>query len=157
MNREREHFVSRVAIDSQLPKLQEAARALSQPRDGWIRLIRSALGMSSSDLARRLNVAPSTVLRYQENEIAGTVNLDTMKKIADELNCELIVALVPRKPLREMVFEQAAAITSKNLMSIAQTMSLENQAVDPEALLAIREREIGRLVESGKLWREIAH
>ena len=57
-----------------LPRLQ------ATPRGGWIAATRDALGMSQSDLARRLGVLPSSVLKLENSERAGTVRVDTLRR-----------------------------------------------------------------------------
>src|ERR1700719_2345081 len=85
-------------LDRELPALQAAAHTLrSRPSRGWIAAIRTALGMSSTALAKRLNVGHSTILEYEKGEVRGSISLETLGRVADALDAELIVALVPRK------------------------------------------------------------
>ncbi|RDI99204.1 helix-turn-helix domain-containing protein [Dyella solisilvae] len=76
-----------------LPKLR------STPRGGWVAATRDALGMSQSDLARRLGVLPSSVVKLENSERADTVRVDTLRRAASAMDCELVVLLVPRQPL----------------------------------------------------------
>jgi hypothetical protein len=43
------------------------------------------------------------------------------------MDCELVYALVPRKPLHDMVEARAEWLARKEVMDVAHTMSLENQ------------------------------
>jgi DNA-binding Xre family transcriptional regulator len=69
------------------------------PRDGWIRTLRAARGISSRALARCLDVSQSAVIQAEQHEAAGTISMLTLHRMAKALDCELRYALVP-KPRR---------------------------------------------------------
>src|SRR5450432_1256675 len=66
------------------------------PRGGWLRAIRDALGMSSKQLARRVNIeASQSIEDIQKSELNGTIQLNTLRKVASEMGCKVVYALVP--------------------------------------------------------------
>src|SRR5579872_6350750 len=103
--------------DKDLLRLEQLDRALvpyrnliglARPKLGWVRAIREALGMSSPQLAKRLRIkAAQSVEDMQKDEASGAITLQTLKRIADALNCELVYALVPRKSLHDTLRDQA--------------------------------------------------
>ena len=144
--------VSRMATDSQLPQLSQAARTLAPPAKGWIRSIRDALGMSARELGERLGVSPSTVLRTESHEVFGSVNLSTMSRYAEALECDLVVALVPKRPLGEHVSEQALAIARRRVEKTQHTMQLEAQGLSEEQLEMLIRRDAERIASQRNLW-----
>lgn len=145
---------ARRALDRRFAALREGlAGAAARPAGGWVRAIREALGMSTADLAARLKVAPSTVNRFEVNEQAGRIQLDTLVRIADELDCDLVYALVPRRPLEDIVDDRARELASRELAAVGHTMTLEAQGLAAER---VRER-VDDLAEELKsrpgLWR----
>src|SRR5580658_2841832 len=91
-----------------LLRLQQLDRQLrgveipQAPRDGWIRAIREALGLSLEDLAQRLGLASRTTAHQLERaEVSETITLRRLRAAADALGCDLAVVLIPRKPLSE--------------------------------------------------------
>ena len=133
-----------------LPKANDFARA---PR-GWIKAIREALGMSTTQLAKRLNVAQTRVSQIEKAETESAIRLQTLKQVAEALDCTLVYALVPNRPLEEMVRGRAAQIADLQLARTNHTMKLENQGLGSPALLAERERLIRLLLEGEprRLW-----
>src|SRR5271156_2663923 len=105
------------------------AKTYFQPRNGWISCIRKALGMTSVQLAKRLGVARSRITKIQQAELANSLTLHTLKETANALNCDLVYALVPRKPLETLVREQAEKIARQKLQRVSHSMALEAQAV----------------------------
>jgi predicted DNA-binding mobile mystery protein A len=83
------------------------ANAQPSPRNGWIRAIRTALGMTGSELASRMGVSQSTIVGLERSEAQGTIKLKTLQKAASALDCDVFYYLAPRTTLEESVREQA--------------------------------------------------
>jgi len=142
-------------LDRQLPALQSAAKTLNlRPPKGWIAALRTALGMSGTFLARRLGVSHSTLIDYEKAELSGRIQLETLRRVADALDADVVVALVPRKSVQEMLHERAREIAREEMAAVVQTMGLENQQVDSRVTEAQFEELVSKLVsEPRKLWR----
>jgi predicted DNA-binding mobile mystery protein A len=102
------------------------------PREGWIRSIRSAIGMTTSQLARRMGVTRQAIVDLEKREAHGNITIAALRRAADALDSDLIYAVVPRSDLREMVKRQAWMRASKQLNRVAHTMHLEAQGVSRE-------------------------
>lgn len=138
---------------SQLDAKSEVGSRRTEMPDGWIRTVRTALGMSASQLAKRLGVTQQAVANTERNERNGTVSLCTLAKVAEALDCELVVELRPKTSLEETVRRQATnkAIAERN--RVVHTMRLEAQEAGVEQVLdtdaAVREWMTTRI---SKLW-----
>jgi len=130
-------------------------RSISRPPRGWIRAVREALGMSAAVLADRLGVTPSAVIRLEQSEAADRVRLETLRRAADALGCDLVYLLVPRRPLSTVVRERASALAHFQVAAVEQTMRLEDQATGDTTEL--EDRIARRLLESGDLWGTADH
>ena len=120
-----------------------AAREVERPRDGWLRAVREGLGMSLRQLADRVGVSKTAAQAAERNEASETVQLDTLRKFAEAMECDLVYAIVPRDSLRAIVDRQARRIASERVGRVAESMELEAQGVEP----AERDRQIERLAE----------
>ena len=148
---------ARRALDRRFEELREnLVGAAARPAGGWIRAIRQALGMSTADLAARLEVAPSTVNRFELNERAGRIQLDTLARVAEALDCDLVYALVPRRTLEDIVDDRARTMALRELGAVGHTMDLEAQGLSADRLA----ERAGDLAEELKgrpgLWRALA-
>lgn len=56
---------------------------------------RIALGLSTTQLAHRLGISQSTVVRLEQSERAGTITLESLKRVADALGCTLEYSIRP--------------------------------------------------------------
>src|SRR5260221_10541553 len=99
------------------------------PHGGWIRAVREALGMTNVQLARRLDKAPQTIEDIQKSEVNGTVQLKTLRELAEAMGCRLVYAVVPRKPLLQVRRDRAREKALRSLRAISHSMKLEDQGV----------------------------
>lgn len=128
---------------------------MRRPRLGWVRAIREALGMSAPQLARRMRIkAAQSVEDMQKDEVSGTIKLQTLVKLANALECDVVYALIPRKPIQDIRREQAVTVARNHISRISHSMSLEDQAVSSEAEQAEFNRRVEKLLYGNpkKLW-----
>jgi len=125
------------------------------PKGGWIRSLRSALGLAGVDLARRLGIAPSSVAALENSEAAGTVSLNTLRKAAAAMDCELVYAIVPRSSIAKVLERRATEKADAMLRHVGQSMNLEAQGViDDTAHDLSREAIVRSLLEKpSSLWK----
>jgi predicted DNA-binding mobile mystery protein A len=145
------NFTARQNLDDRLRPLRDTPPT---PVRGWIRAIREALGMSTSDVAARLDTTKQTISRMERAEIDGSIRLDTLRRVAGAFDCTLVYALVPNSSLEEVVERRAYDIALRDLGRVRQTMLLEDQLVDDDVT---QRRLIDELAEeikgSPRLWR----
>ena len=97
------------------------------PGKGWICSIRKALGMSSTQLAKLIGVSQPMIMSWQQREAKGTISLQSLRKVADAMQCDLVYALVPRKPFKKILEERALRQSQSSTEQIGHSMSLEDQ------------------------------
>jgi predicted DNA-binding mobile mystery protein A len=128
MDRRQSAAEARRALDRTLAPLLKLPRR--RPQRGWVRAIRDALGMTAEQLGARIGVAQSTIQRLETSEAADTIQLNSLRRLAEGLNCELVYALVPRDNLMSTYDAAARAAARRELARISHSMALEDQAVD---------------------------
>jgi len=121
-------------------------KVISRPKEGWIRTLRKALGMSSPQLAKRLAVSKSQASQVERMEIEDRITLKQLRRVADSLDCDLLYALVPRKPVAEMVRDRARLKAQKLVNKTDVQMKLEAQQLPGEKLDAQVDAEVNQLV-----------
>ena len=142
-----------------LDKRFTVLRRLTQsprPPKGWLRAVRDALGMTTTQFARRLGVSQPRIVELEQSEVSGSVTLNTLQRAAETLGCRLVYALVPERPLAETVRERAELIAERQLKAVEQTMRLEDQSVKgTTAAKDLRRQFIEELLRRpARLWDE---
>src|SRR5712692_2909237 len=106
MNKAKLAGQSRAHLDERFKHLRPVKRYVPPVR-GWIKGIRESLGMTTVQLAKRLGVKQPSVVAIEQSEVKGTIELATLRRVAEALDCTLAYALVPNKPLEQTVRERA--------------------------------------------------
>ena len=140
---------SRELLDGHFDDWQQL-RELARPPRGWIRAVREALGMSAAALAGRLGTTGGAVTRLEQSEAADRIRLDTLRRAADALGCDLVYLLVPRRPLTAVVRDRARELAHRQVAATEQTMRLEDQATGQASEMEDRLTE--QLLARGGLW-----
>jgi predicted DNA-binding mobile mystery protein A len=126
------------------------------PKNGWIKSVREALGMTTAQLGERMKIAASNITLLENREITKTTTLETMERAATAMGCRLVYALIPDTSLEDIVRIQAKKSAKALIQEIHHHMKLEKQKVDPE----IEGQQISELAEEilakmdSRLWRK---
>jgi predicted DNA-binding mobile mystery protein A len=141
---------ARARLDQRFIEIGPIKR-FTPPVRGWIRGVREALGMTAEQLAKRLRVTQPAIAALEQSEVKGTMELTTLRRVAEALNCTLVYALVPNRPLEETVRDHARKFMRRRFAAVEHSMLLEDQTVaerDAEARLD----EILRETNPRKFW-----
>jgi predicted DNA-binding mobile mystery protein A len=153
-NRKDLNSLGRWALDTQLKPLRDM-EPLIRPGRGWIKAIREAIGMTTGQFARRLGVSQPRVAALEKAEADGVVTLKSLRQAAEALDCDFVYALVPRKPLEQVVKDRARDVAERQLARTDQTMRLENQAVSKARMVRARDELAAELLRSDRrLWAD---
>lgn len=120
-------------------------------RDGWINYMRTALGLTLSELAKLVSLSTATVAQAERREVEGQVSLSTLKKMAEAMDCDLVYAFVPKKELKTLIHDRAFEKARKALNVAGLHMKLENQKVEGDENERI-ERLARKFIEKGDIW-----
>lgn len=120
---------SRRLLDSAVRASADHLAGLKRPSAGWLRTVREALNMPQRELARRLQISQPSVQALERREADGAITLESLERAADALGCDLVYALIPRRPLEETLRDQAQRVAQAQWNAVSHTMALENQAV----------------------------
>jgi predicted DNA-binding mobile mystery protein A len=145
---------ARARLDERLTAIKRQGD-LQPPPKGWVRAIRDALGMSGAQLGQRVGVSAQTVDALEKSESAGTLQLKNLRRLAEAMDCTLVYALVPNRPLTQMVNERAREIALHDLSRVAHTMRLEAQETGGEGIEDRIDAYIRDNVSARDLWNAL--
>lgn len=118
----------------QRKQLDEKLRAISAlqnvqtPVGGWLKAIRTTLGMSLEQLGNKLGVTKQSIQSLEKREKEGSITINSLKETAQALDMKFVYALLPIDGSLEQLVERKAEILAKDIvMRTTQTMALEDQ------------------------------
>jgi predicted DNA-binding mobile mystery protein A len=112
------------------------------PPTGWIKSIRTAIGMSMQQLGNKLNVSKQGVMDMEKREKDGSITIKSLREIARAMDMQLVYGFVPHDgSLDALIEKRATELATQIVMRTANTMKLEDQANSKKRIeTAIRER-----------------
>ena len=114
------------ALDDHLSRVNVCDR----PSGGWIRTVRTSLGMSVRQMAERMGITQQSAARLEKNEADDVIKLKSLRKAAEALDCRLVYAFVPKEGgLRDIVRKQALGKARDIVDPVDHSMMLEAQDV----------------------------
>lgn len=130
---------NRKLILQQIDNKMSAYRGLAsttQPGDGWIQAIRSALNMTQEQLARKMGVSKQNISEFEKREKNGTITLNSLKQVAKALEMELVYALTTREETLEQIIDGKAMEKAREIVNRTnENMELEGQGTNPASLM----------------------
>ena len=145
--------VPRQRLDQRFSSMKPETHYRPPPK-GWIRAIRDALGMSGAQLGRRIGVKAQSVADIEKSEASGSIQLKTLRRAAEALDCVVVYALIPKSSLQDMVQGRAREIAHREFVRIAHTMDLEAQGLSPEEREEHLETYIRDHLRERDLWED---
>jgi predicted DNA-binding mobile mystery protein A len=151
-HRQKRAELARKNLDNRLGFLRDSD--LTRPMSGWLRAIRDSLGMSSRQMAQRMGVSQSRVSELEHAEARGNTTLKSLREAAEALDCRLVYAIVPNKPLDAIIRERASDKAFRELAMVSHGMLLEGQSLNKEQMQEELERLTDEVLEEplGQLW-----
>lgn len=112
--------------------------------------------MTARQLAARMGIAPSRIPVIEKAEATGSTTLRTLRQAAAAMDCTLVYAFVPNKPLADIVRARAIQKAHNDVLRLHHTMRLENQELLKADLQAEEERMVDALLSGSTrgLWDE---
>ena len=130
-----EHLDKRIKAFSPLSNM-------ATPPLGWVKALRSALGISLQQIANRLSITKQSVKEIELREKEGSITLNSLREVARSLDMDLVYALVPKDGslnalIDRKAYEMARAIVQRS----SNSRKLEDQEnSDQRIQKAIQER-----------------
>jgi predicted DNA-binding mobile mystery protein A len=110
--------------------------------------------MSSRELGERLGVSQQTVAEFETTEERGTIQFDTLERVADALECDLRYYLIPRRDLETTVRARALEKARRHLSRISHHSRLEDQQLEEFRESGQLQDLVDRYIDRRGLWSD---
>lgn len=119
-----------------------ALKQVAVPPSGWIKAIRTTLGMSMQQLGNKLSVTKQGILDIEKREKDGSITIKSLRELGRVLDMELVYGFIPKEgSLDALIEKKAMELASKIVLRTSNTMKLEDQENSKERIdKAIKER-----------------
>jgi predicted DNA-binding mobile mystery protein A len=126
---------------------------LSNPRKGWIQAVRKVLGLTTTQLARKLGLSQPRITVLENAERDGTTTLKSLREVAEAMNCRFEYSFIPQKPIDQFLKERAYEVVRSRIEYVSHHMELEKQGLSEKEKQAQIEQLVEELLKNPKkLW-----
>lgn len=125
------------------------------PQIGWIKTIRTTLGMSLEQLGKKLHINRSSVSRMETRESKGSITINKMEEVGNALGMKFIYGFVPIDgSINKLIEKKAKNLATEIVMRTSGNMKLEDQENSPERIRKAIEERTKEIMEEmpKKLW-----
>ncbi|MEJ7692729.1 mobile mystery protein A [Daejeonella sp.] len=120
-NLELQHLSAKISAFSNLQKV-------AIPPTGWIKAIRTALGMSLRQLGNKLSITKQSAQDIEKREKDGSITLRSLREAATALDMQLVYGFVPNDGTLDALIEnKARELASQIVLRTSNSMKLEDQ------------------------------
>ena len=120
-----------------------SAQKVAMPPNGWVKTVRTCLGMTLQQLADKLSISKQSVREIEVREKEGSITLKGLREAANALDMDLVYGLVPKDGSIEKLIDRKASELAKQIVSrTSNNMKLEDQENTQQRLKkALEERK----------------
>lgn len=117
---------------------------VAPPPTGWIKAVRTAIGMSLQQLSNRLSITKQSVQEIEQREKDGSITIKSLREAAKALDMQLVYGFVPMDgSLEELIDRKAKELAKQIVLRTSNSMKLEDQENSKQRIeKAIEERAI---------------
>lgn len=94
--RERDRRMARLKLDAEMRPFRTAGKK-TNGTDGLLRAMREALGVRLEEISEKTGLGRSTVNDSERREMAQTITMRTLSRMAAGLGCKVVYGVVPLK------------------------------------------------------------
>jgi len=102
---------------------------MAKPSEGWLSVLRKALGMSGSEVAARMGVSRNAVYQAERNERDGAITIHQMQKLAEAMGGRFVYAVIPDGSVGDVIHAQAQRKAEALIRRASAHMALEKQSL----------------------------
>lgn len=114
-------------MDQKLKDFGHVSQVIPPPT-GWIKAIRTTLGISLQQFGTKLSISKQSASEIEQREQDGSITLKSLKEAAHAMDMKLVYGFVPMDESLDALIERKARELATRIVSrTSNTMRLEDQ------------------------------
>lgn len=140
---------------SQKIKAFQSLDEVIRPSIGWVKTIRTSLGMSLEQLGSKLGITKQSVQSIEKREADGSITVKALEEIASSLEMKLVYGFVPLDgSIEKMIEKKAKMLAIEIVKRTSNNMKLEDQENSPSRIQKAIDERTKEIIDQmpRKLW-----
>ena len=147
----------KLKIEQLSKKLKPYKTVAKEPRPfiGWVKTIRTSIGMSLEQLGDKLGITRQSAQSLEKREAKGSITIKALEEAGKVMDMKLIYGFIPFDgSIEKLIERKAKKLATEIVLRTSGTMKLEDQENSPKRIRkAIDERAKEIIEEMPKiLW-----
>lgn len=114
-------------LNHKMRKLASLQKVVAPPT-GWIKAIRTALGMSLQQLGNKLSITRQSARAIEEREKDGSITLRSLREVGKAMDMKFVYGFIPEDGTLDALIERKAKeLATQIVMRTSASMKLEDQ------------------------------
>lgn len=128
---------SKLQIEQLNKKLKpyKLASKETSPAIGWIKTIRTSIGMSLEQLGNKLGITKQSAQSLEKREAKGAITIKALEEAGKAMDMKLIYGFIPIDGnIENLIEKKAKKLATEIVLRTSNTMKLEDQENSPERI-----------------------
>lgn len=141
-------------LSNKLKPYKAAGKAIP-PSIGWVKTIRTSIGMSLEQLGGKLGITKQSAQNLEKREGDGSITIKALEDAARALEMKLVYGFVPVDgSIEKMIEKKAKSLATEIVLRTSGNMKLEDQENSPERIRKAIEERTKEIMEEmpKKIW-----
>lgn len=146
MKREKQKLM-REQLDRKIELLNKLPENII-PIGGWVKSVRSSIGMTLKQLAKKMHVSKQSIGQLEQREQEGAVTINKLREAAEALDMQLVYGFLHNdNSLEKIIEKRAKQIATEIVMKTSHNMKLEDQENSNERLQNAIKNRTNKIVD----------
>ena len=141
-------------LSTKLKPFKPMAKSV-RPAIGWVKTIRTSVGMSLEQLGGKLGITRQSAQNLEKRESEGSITIKALEEAAFAMKMKFVYGFVALDgSIEKLIENRAKALATEIVMRTSGTMALEGQENSPERIKKAIEERTKEIIEEmpKKLW-----
>ena len=119
-------YLLRIQLDKVSAYFKQICQLL-QENESQVKMLRKAMGLSSSDLAAKAGISQGRIIQIEKAELSGDVKISTLKHVGSSMGLKLVYGFVPETSYEDLLQAEAKKRVEERIDQVDHLMMLHKK------------------------------
>ncbi|WP_452220112.1 mobile mystery protein A [Lacinutrix salivirga] len=141
---------SKLKVEQLINKIKPYKMAGKYPRPpiGWVKTIRTSIGMSLEQLGDKLGITRQSAQSLEKREAKGSITIKALEEAGKAMDMKLVYGFVPLDgSIEKLIEKKAKKLATEIVLRTSGTMKLEDQENSPKRIKKAIDQRTKAIIE----------
>lgn len=128
-------------------------RQLIKENESQVKMIRKAMGLSSSELGSKAGISQGRVIQIEKAELTGEVKISTLQQVGSSMGLKLVYGFVPESSYEELLNSQAQKKVNERINQVDHLLVLHKKRLNKDEKEMLKAKYLSEyLAKPRQIW-----